>query len=469
MRRLDLFLLALAPVLLVSCASSATHPRASERAVLRPPTARERAEIASTVNATWRYESEPPASVRFYYRAHLRRPRVRPRLLSVRVSVRDPRFASAVVATGRTVGVVVLEKDKDSDFGRWGFVVAGPALDFPLSCTDATPRALRDLLCPDPWRLLGYPRPRARAQTYLTQPIRTPDLHRIDWRKVVLPGAVCGSTRPIRPHAYRYGLQALIHSDVDLLWWNPVVVSAWRKPVFGDLDGDGRDEAALGISCANAGGTAAGQLGFSWVVYRAVGKSLRVVGVLTTRQPLDPRTAHVPINNVQRIERGKVVVTEAWYGPFDGDCCASGVARTVWTYARGKLRPTRTTIVRPPWTSPLRIFDVVAQPGEQEVHPFERTRVHTSPGFRFVVTINNVGSVTKRNVEVTLRIRQSPSPIVETRTIERITPWQRPATLFFGHLGRLELGKRTTVTIDIGDRGTSPERYAVVFTSTRVE
>ncbi|HEX6681102.1 MAG TPA: hypothetical protein VF063_10685 [Gaiellaceae bacterium] len=383
--------------------------------------------------------------------------------------MRDPRFATAVVETRGRTAVVVLEKEKDPTFGRWGYVVAGPALDVPLSCTGATPKAVRDLLCPDPWRLLRYPRPRARAQTQLSQPISSSDLHRIDWRKVVLPGGACGSAHPIRPRAYRYGPAALIHTDVDLRWWNPVVVYSWGEPVFGDLEGDGHDEAAIGVDCANAGGTGAGQLRFSWVVFRAVGRSLRVVGILPTRQPLDPETPHVPLNTVKRIEPGKVVVSEGWYGPFDGDCCASGVASTLWTYARGRLRPARTTIVRPPWTSPLRIFDVVAEPGEQEVHPFERTQVHTSRGFRFMVSINNVGSVTKRNVEVTLRIRQSPSPIVETRTIERIAPWQRPATLFFGHLGPIELGKRTTLTIEIGDRGATPERYAVVFTTARVE
>src|SRR5436305_9914921 len=126
--------------------------------------------IASSLNPIWRYESEPPPSVLFFYHAHLRRPRVRPRVLSVRVSTRDPRFASAVVETRGSPAVVVLEKDKDSGFGRWGYVVAGPALSFPLSCTGATPRALRALLCPDPWRLLGYPRPRVRAQAQVSQP-----------------------------------------------------------------------------------------------------------------------------------------------------------------------------------------------------------------------------------------------------------------------------------------------------------
>jgi hypothetical protein len=76
---------------------------------------------------------------------------------------------------------------------------------------------------------------------------------------------------------------------------------------------------------------------------------LRVVGILTSREPLEPG-AHVPLSHVVAIARGRVVVSEAWYGPQDGDCCASGRARTIWTYAAGKLRPTQTTILRKPAT-----------------------------------------------------------------------------------------------------------------------
>ena len=37
------------------------------------------------------------------------------------------------------------------------------------------------------------------------------------------------------------------------------------------------------------------------------------------------------------------------------------------------------------------------------------------------------------------------------------------ATVFFGRLGRLELGSKTAVTIDVADRGTNPVRYRVIF------
>ena len=78
------------------------------------------------------------------------------------------------------------------------------------------------------------------------------------------------------------------------------------------------------------------------------GAPLRVVAIVAPRQPLDPETSHVPLIGKVAIERGKVIVSEAWYGSHDGDCCASGRARTTWTYAAGKLRPTRTTILEKP-------------------------------------------------------------------------------------------------------------------------
>jgi hypothetical protein len=476
--RLPVALLAVSALLLTGCDRSSTRrPSAGAKGVgrgaLRQATPRERSQIATTVSRTWEYEAEPPEPVRYLYHVHLRRPRVRPKVVRLLVSKRDPGYASAVVelrdARGRRRGsaaVVLLAKEEHPVEPGWGYVIAGPALSFPLSCTAATPRAVRDLICPNPWRLLRYPRPRIRAQTQYSQPIPVNDVHRVDWRKVVLPGGACGSSRPIRLHEYRWSPEALVHPDVDMLWWNPVVVSSWSKPVFGDLDGDGRDEAALDIGCANAGGTAAGELGSAGVIFKAFRRSLRVVGIVTPRQPLLPENPHVPLSSVKAIERRKVVVSEGWYGPHDGDCCASGRVRTIWSYRRGRLRPTRTTILQPPWASPLGIYDVLGEPGDQELSSGKLTRVALRPGFRFLVRVDNEGRRTKRNVEVTLRIGR----IARTRTIERIIPWQvDPATVFFGDLGRLQLGKRTTVTVEIRDRGTNPLRYPVIFIGLREE
>jgi hypothetical protein len=195
------------------------------------------------------------------------------------------------------------------------------------------------------------------------------------------------------------------------------------------------------------------------VIFKAVGRSLRVVGIVSPRQPLLAETPHVPVGYVAEIERGKVVFSEGWYGPYDGDCCSSGRVRTIWTYTRGRLRPTRTTILRYPWTSPLVVYAPVVG-GDRELDESRRTRLVASKGLRFAVTVDNLGDAAKRHVKVTLSIGR----IVETRTIDRISPRQlHSATLFFGHLGRLPLG-RAVVTIDVADRGTYPLRYPVIFT-----
>jgi hypothetical protein len=176
---------ALGALVMLAFLSSGCH--GATRSTLRRPSALERAQILATVEQTWAYESRPPESLRFFYHVHLRRPRLRPRVIAARVSRTDPRYADALVelrdAQGQRRGgraVIVLKRDRSTSQGGFGDPIAGPALSFPLSCTSATPRGVRDLLCPDPWSRLGYPRPQLSAQTKLTQPIRSPDLHSLD-------------------------------------------------------------------------------------------------------------------------------------------------------------------------------------------------------------------------------------------------------------------------------------------------
>jgi hypothetical protein len=131
-------------------------------------------------------------------------------------------------------------------------------------------------------------------------------------------------------------------------WWPAVdVVTGWDPVRYGDLDADGRDEAVLNVSCSNGGGTAAGQLAFASVVFAARGRWLRSIGIITPRQPLDGEAIHVPIVRTE-IRGPKLIGYEAWYGPKDGTCCASGRATTVWTYQNGALHAGRTTIERRP-------------------------------------------------------------------------------------------------------------------------
>jgi hypothetical protein len=328
MRASCLLLSAIAVVLLAGCGRGARVRDADPAELNR---------IRHAVAETWEYESFP-----LYEGPARRRPRLRPVVIRADVSQSDPAFASAVVALedrrGRrgTPAVVVL---------RGKYVVAGPGVTFAGGCDAATPTGLRPLVCPDPWSVLRYPRPRIRIQTAYTQQVAALDVRALDWRKVALPGGVCGSSRPIRPP--RRDLEAFIRPDVNLLWWNPVWVYSWSHPVFGDIDADGRDEAALQVVCANGGGTADGQLAFSAVIFKLAGSSLRVLGIIRPRQPAFAPADHVPVMDVTALRPGRIVTTEAWYGPYDGTCCGSGRARTTWIYRGGALQP-RTTVEREP-------------------------------------------------------------------------------------------------------------------------
>jgi hypothetical protein len=95
-------------------------------------------------------------------------------------------------------------------------------------------------------------------------------LHCVNWEDVVIPGRTCGAKHPIH---LRHG-QAVVRSS---LYWLPKEFHGPRQEVhvsgpsvgvvYGDLDGDGRDEAALSVECDNGGETANGQLRFTWVVF----------------------------------------------------------------------------------------------------------------------------------------------------------------------------------------------------------
>ena len=115
--------------------------------------------------------------------------------------------------------------------------------------------------------------------------------------------------------------------------------------VYGDLDGDGSDEAALAVSCSNGGGTAAGALAYVQVIFRAGPRYPVAVGVITARQ----QPKHVlPTLLTVTFGRGRVQVREAFYGRGDGTCCPSGRARSTWTYRNGKLRFVSSRVTRRP-------------------------------------------------------------------------------------------------------------------------
>jgi hypothetical protein len=180
---------------------------------------------------------------------------------------------------------------------------------------------------------------------------RSIDLHQVDWANVTLPGAVCGASHRIHLHrhlavvvSHRWGKRW--RSPAWPAWPRVTVDSGWKPVVYGDLDGDGADEAALGVGCNNGGGTADGYLAYAQMIFAAGKKSPQAISIVTPRQRPNPNV--LPTLLQVAIRRGKIVAHEAWYGPSDGTCCPMGRSTTTWKYADGRLRPVTTVVEKRP-------------------------------------------------------------------------------------------------------------------------
>jgi hypothetical protein len=355
--RMRLLSLVTVPLLLGACDAESRREHAP---AVRQPSAQERLEIVAVTTWDYAYESDSRPYRRHRIGVRLRLSRLQPQVVSIRISRSDPRFAVSAVELRDALGrrrpgteVRLLKRIRGQkplkSLARsdppWE-LVAESGIGFPLACTRATPKAVRELVCPDPWSVLRYPRPRIRLNTTAQMRIPSPQVRAVDWRRVAVPGAACGARNAIHTRPNTWG-DAFVRSAV-FPWWPAVAVATGSNGVrYGDLDGDRRQEAALTVVCSNAGGTAAGQLAFSSVIFGARGRLLKSIGIITPRQPLDPAASHVPLLWAE-IRRGRVIAHEAWYGPHDGSCCASGRVRTIWAYSNGALRPTRTIIEREP-------------------------------------------------------------------------------------------------------------------------
>src|SRR5439155_12537915 len=123
------------------------------------------------------------------------------------------------------------------------------------------------------------------------------------------------------------------------------VGSGWDAVVYGDIDGDGQDEAALGVDCNNGGGTADGVLAYARVIFGPGRDTPRMLAIVTPRRQ---QPHELPTLLRVEIHRGKVVSHEAWYGPKDGTCCPSGRATTIWRFRHARLVPISTTVQKKP-------------------------------------------------------------------------------------------------------------------------
>jgi hypothetical protein len=172
------------------------------------------------------------------------------------------------------------------------------------------------------------------TQTTVVQSVATApdDLHDLDWTRVPLPGDFCGV-----PGLVRFkGDYAMATSKK----WGPVHLTrnlGSRPVIYGDVTGDHRSEAAVGVECDNGGGTASGQLAFAFVVFQGIQGRLTVIGTITPQK--NPPNQHPTLLWELRLTRGRVIANEMWYRPGDGTCCPTGTAVTTWTLRDGHLIP----------------------------------------------------------------------------------------------------------------------------------
>jgi hypothetical protein len=171
------------------------------------------------------------------------------------------------------------------------------------------------------------------------------DVHKVDWNSVTLPGIVCGASRPIRLHPHRSSFGSSGEAVIDSARWSGLgysqvhVDTAGPPRAYGDLNGDGRDEAALDVNCNNGGGTAGGVLGRAVVIFAATVGAPRVIGVVTPQKQPPGTSTLLSVTIRPRM----IVANESWHekSVFPRPCCVFGWATTTWSYAHGALRPVR--------------------------------------------------------------------------------------------------------------------------------
>jgi len=94
------------------------------------------------------------------------------------------------------------------------------------------------------------------------------------------------------------------------------------------------------------------------------------------------------------------------------------------------------------------LISTKALPGNQELSSGTENTVTATTDLGFAVTVEDSGDSQEVQVKVTLTIQQTPSPIVQTKTIDLINPGQQK-TVAFHNLGQVQFATRTTVKVDV--------------------
>jgi hypothetical protein len=114
------------------------------------------------------------------------------------------------------------------------------------------------------------------------------------------------------------------------------------------------------------------------------------------------------------------------------------------------------------------IVKTVALPGSQELSETTENTVTATTDLGFAVTVEDTGDSQEVQIKVTLTIQQSPTPIVQTKTIDLINPGEQK-TVVFRNLGQVQFATKTTVKVDVApvpqekNTDNNSKAYPVIF------
>ncbi|HEY7605043.1 MAG TPA: CARDB domain-containing protein [Gaiellaceae bacterium] len=94
------------------------------------------------------------------------------------------------------------------------------------------------------------------------------------------------------------------------------------------------------------------------------------------------------------------------------------------------------------------LIKTAALPANQELSQTVENTVTATTDLGFAVTVENTGDSQEVQIKVTLTIQQSPSPIVQTKTIDLINPGEQKQVVF-RNLGQVQFATKTTVKVDV--------------------
>ncbi|MFF4763735.1 hypothetical protein [Streptomyces sp. NPDC001292] len=155
------------------------------------------------------------------------------------------------------------------------------------------------------------------------------DLHDVDWANTPVSGEFCGV-----PGLVRFDTKGEARATSTV--WGPVRIRSGTEVLYGDTDGDNRDEAVVYVGCDDNGRTQNTQIAAGYVVYGHAGKNLVVIGSITPRQK--GGTYPTALAGAE-FAPGRIIVHEKWYRANDPHCCPTGDATTVWTREGSGLIP----------------------------------------------------------------------------------------------------------------------------------